>query len=141
MGPIFEGDGWFCVIAIIVSKLLADIPWLSDQLRLPGIVMISLIFALFYGPEPKRISKKIFVGGVVGITVASLLGELVGNFIGKGLHLRASAHLWHVSAFSCNRKFRGISCYMKKAPSHEDAFISFPYLVKGGLSSLNETGS
>lgn len=37
MGPIFEGDGWFCVIAIIVSELLADIPWLSDQLRLPGI--------------------------------------------------------------------------------------------------------
>lgn len=30
---------------------------------------------------------------------------------------------------------------MKKAPSYEDAFISFPYLVKGGLSSLNETGS
>ena len=57
------------------------------------------------------------------------------------LHLRASAHLWHVSAFSCNRKCLGISCYMKKAPSHEDAFISFPYLVKGGLSSLNETGS
>ena len=23
----------------------------------------------------------------------------------------------------------------------EDAFISIPYLVKGGLSSLNETGS
>ena len=85
MGPIFEGDGWFCVIAIIVSKLLADIPWLSDQLRLPGIVMISLIFALFYGPEPKRISKKIFVGGVVALTVASLLGEPVGNFIGKGI--------------------------------------------------------
>ena len=84
-GPIFEGDGWFCVIAIIVSELLADIPWLSDQLRLPGIVMISLIFALFYGPEPKRISKKIFVGGVVALTVASLLGELVGNFIGKGI--------------------------------------------------------
>ena len=85
MGPIFEGDGWFCVMAIIVSKLLADIPWLSDQLRLPVIVMISLIFALFYGPEPKRISKKIFVGGVVALTVASLLGELVGNFIGKGI--------------------------------------------------------
>ena len=84
MGPIFEGDGWFCVIAIIVSKLLADIPWLSDRLRLPGIVMISLIFALFYGPEPKRISKKVFVGGVVALTVASLLGELVGNFIGNG---------------------------------------------------------
>ena len=55
MGPIFEGDGWFCVIAIIVSELLADIPWLSAQMRLPGIVMISLI------------------------------GELVGNFIGKGI--------------------------------------------------------
>ena len=87
MGPIFEGDGWFCVIAIIVSKLLADIPWLSDQLRLPGIVMISLIFALFYGPEPKRISKKIFVGGVVDLTVASLLGELVRNFNGKGIRI------------------------------------------------------
>ena len=85
MGPIFEGDGWFCVIAIIVSELLADIPWLSDQLRLPVIVMISLIFALFYGPEPKRISIKICVGGVVALTVASLLGELVGNFIGKGI--------------------------------------------------------
>ena len=42
-------------------------------------------FALFYGPEPKRISKKVFVGGVVGLTAASLLGELVGNFIGKGI--------------------------------------------------------
>lgn len=37
-----------------------------------------------------------------------------------------------------NKKICG---HMKKAPSHEDAFISFPYLVKGGLSSLNETGS
>lgn len=35
----------------------------------------------------------------------------------------------------------GLSYKVKKAPSHEDAFISFPYLVKGGLSSLNETGS
>ena len=30
------------------------------------------------------------------------------------LHLRASAHLWHVSAFLCNREFPGISCYIKK---------------------------
>ena len=37
-----------------------------------------------------------------------------------------------------NKKICG---HMKKALSHEDAFISFPYLVKGGLSSLNETGS
>ncbi|RHO96065.1 hypothetical protein DW020_05550 [Clostridium sp. AF37-5AT] len=57
MGPIFEGDGWFCVIAIIVSELLADIPWLSAQMRLPGIVMISLIFALFYGPDKADLEK------------------------------------------------------------------------------------
>ena len=31
------------------------------------------------------------------------------------LHLRASAHLWHVSAFFCNREFLGISCYKKMA--------------------------
>ena len=30
------------------------------------------------------------------------------------LHLRASAHLWHVNAFLCNREFLGISCYIKK---------------------------
>ena len=29
------------------------------------------------------------------------------------LHLRASAHLWHVSAFLCNWEFLGISCYIK----------------------------
>ena len=34
------------------------------------------------------------------------------------LHLRASAHLWHVSAFLCNRKFLGISCYIKKDHLH-----------------------
>ena len=129
MGPIFEGDGWFCVMAIIVSKLLADIPWLSDQLRLPGIVMISLIFALFYGPEPKRISKKVFVGGVVGLTAAWRTGR---KFYWK-------RYLNHsVGKSDLNEKICG---HMKKAPSHEDAFISFPYLVKGGLSSLNETGS
>lgn len=44
MGPIFEGDGWFCVIAIIVSELLADIPWLSAQMRLPGILFSVFIF-------------------------------------------------------------------------------------------------
>ena len=33
------------------------------------------------------------------------------------LHLRASAHLWHVSAFLCNRKFVGISCYIKNPGS------------------------
>ncbi len=29
--------------------------------------------------------EKVFVGGVVGLMAASLLGELVGNFIGKGI--------------------------------------------------------
>lgn len=132
MGPIFEGDGWFCVIAIIVSELLADIPWLSDQLRLPGIVMISLIFALFYGPEPKRISKKSFRGrssGPYGCFAAWRAGR---EFYWKRYLNRS------VGNADLNKKICG---HMKKAPSHEDAFISFPYLVKGGLSSLNETGS
>ena len=30
------------------------------------------------------------------------------------LHLRASVHLWHVSAFLCNGEFLGISRYIKK---------------------------
>ena len=38
------------------------------------------------------------------------------------LHLRASAHLWHVSAFLCNREFLGISCYIKK----RRGFLTFP---------------
>ena len=33
------------------------------------------------------------------------------------LHLRASAHLWHVSAFLCTREFFGISWYIKKPHS------------------------
>ena len=132
MGPIFEGDGWFCVIAIIVSELLADIPWLSDPLRLPGIVMISLIFALFYGPEPKRISKKSFRGrssGPYGCFAAWRTGR---KFYWKRYLNRS------VGTSDLNEK---ICRHMKKAPSHDDAFISFPYLLKGGLSSLNETGS
>ena len=32
------------------------------------------------------------------------------------LHLRASAHLWHVNAFLRNREFLGISSYIKKVP-------------------------
>ena len=39
------------------------------------------------------------------------------------LHLRASAHLWHVSAFLCNREFLGISCYIKKVP---DIVLTMP---------------
>ena len=29
--------------------------------------------------------EKVFAGGVVGLMAASLLGELVGNFFGKGI--------------------------------------------------------
>ena len=33
------------------------------------------------------------------------------------LHLRASAHLWHISVFLCNREFLGIFCYIKNPAS------------------------
>ncbi len=36
------------------------------------------------------------------------------------LHLRASAHHWHVSAFLCNREFLGISYLHKKTPNKHD---------------------
>ena len=54
--------GGFCVIAIIVSELLADIPWLSDQLRLQGIVMISQFLPVLRAGT-KADLEKIFVGG------------------------------------------------------------------------------
>ena len=60
MGPIWEGDGRFCIISLIISELLSDIPWIYHRMDILKIVMISMIFALFYGPEPKHISKKIF---------------------------------------------------------------------------------
>ena len=42
-------------------------------------------FCLVLWAGTKADLKKVFVGGVVALTVASLLGELVGNFIGKGI--------------------------------------------------------
>ena len=36
------------------------------------------------------------------------------------LHLRASAHLWHVSAFLCTREFFGISWYIKSPILNEN---------------------
>ena len=48
------------------------------------------------------------------------------------LHLRASAHLWHVSAFLCNREFLGISCYIKKWQSRQkkqDCRQIFSYMI------------
>lgn len=78
MGPIWEGDGWFCVIAMIVAELLADMPWIYQRMNISEIVMISLIFSLFYGPEPKHVSKKIFWGGIGILIAASLLGDLMG---------------------------------------------------------------
>ena len=53
------------------------------------------------------------------------------------LHLRASAHHWHVSAFLRNRKFQGISYYIKNTctgyPDPAQVFLSqqpnsFPYI-------------
>ena len=83
MGPIWEGDGRFCIISLIISKLLSDIPCIYHRIDILKIVMISLIFALFYGPEPKRISKKIFLGAVGILIIVSLLGNLIGlNFQG-----------------------------------------------------------
>ena len=43
------------------------------------------------------------------------------------LHPRASAHLWRVSAFLCNRDFPGIPCYIKTAAGSAPAaaFIIF----------------
>ena len=43
------------------------------------------------------------------------------------LHLRASAHLWHVSAFLCNREFLGISCYIKKAAAMPTIHVLPPF--------------
>ena len=40
------------------------------------------------------------------------------------LHLRASAHLRHVSAFLCNGEFLGISCYIKKDHAQGDVIFS-----------------
>ena len=41
------------------------------------------------------------------------------------LHLRASAHHWHVSAFLRNREFQGISCYAKKPGLQHSAVLAF----------------
>ena len=78
MGPIWEGDGRFCIISLIISELLSDIPWIYHRMDILKIVMISMIFALFYGPEPKHISKKIFFCCIGILIVASLLGDLAG---------------------------------------------------------------
>ena len=50
------------------------------------------------------------------------------------LHLRASAHLWHVSAFLCNREFLRISCYKKIGTA------AVPAIPKGSMESINFLG-
>ena len=50
------------------------------------------------------------------------------------LHLRASAHLWRVSAFLCNRDFLGIPCYIKTAAGSAPA-AAFIRFYKCALSS------
>ena len=50
------------------------------------------------------------------------------------LHPRASAHLWRVSAFLCNRDFLGIPCYIKTAAGSAPA-AAFIRFYKCALSS------
>ena len=52
------------------------------------------------------------------------------------LHLRASAHLWHVSAFLCNREFLGISCYIKKVP---DIVFTMPGRIFRGATRFHRS--
>ena len=40
------------------------------------------------------------------------------------LHLRASVHLWHVSAFLCNRKFRASAKKHPRLTSNRRCFLS-----------------
>ena len=62
------------------------------------------------------------------------------------LHLRASAHLWHVSAFLCNREFLGISCYIKKRRGFSPSRASFPqvslsYFVFTAFKAFNSSNT
>ena len=56
-------------------------------------------------------------------TVAALTHSRAERVACDNLHLRTSAHHWHVSAFLCNRKFLEIPYYTKKHPQ-KDAFCS-----------------
>ena len=52
------------------------------------------------------------------------------------LHLCASAHHWHVSAFLCNREFLGSSCYIKKDRCPTDLSAKATVLFSYRLFSL-----
>ena len=74
-----------------------------------------LLFSLFY-PEffPVLLATNIFVIIIEKNVPRHLLASRAVTC--DKLHLRASAHFGHVSAFLCNREFLGISCYIKKRP-------------------------
>ena len=74
-----------------------------------------LLFSLFY-PEffPVLLATNIFVIIIEKNVPRHLLASRAVTC--DKLHLRASAHFGHVSAFLCNREFLGISCYIKQSP-------------------------
>ena len=51
------------------------------------------------------------------------------------LHLRASVHLWHVSAFLCNGEFLGISYYSKKDTRFQSSLTRSRCLYKGNIKN------
>ena len=74
-----------------------------------------LLFSLFY-PEffPVLLATNIFVIVIEKNMPRHLLASRAVAC--DKLHLRASGHFGHVSAFLCNREFFGISCYIKTIP-------------------------
>lgn len=54
----------------------------------------------------------------------------------ENLHLRACAHLWHVSAFSYSREFLGIFCYIKNNPPEQIRKICFRGYHKGSIPNF-----
>ncbi len=74
-----------------------------------------LLFSLFY-PEffPVLLVTNIFVIVIEKNVPRHLLASRAVAC--DKLHLRASGHFGHASAFLCNREFLGISCYIKTIP-------------------------
>ncbi len=87
-----------------------------------------LLFSLFY-PEffPVLLVTNIFVIVIEKNVPRHLLASRAVAC--DKLHLRASGHFGHASAFLCNREFLGISCY-KKALSAQTNYGLFQGMSK-----------
>ena len=96
------------------------------------IVMISLIFALFYGPEPKHISKKIFLGAIGILIAASLLGDLIGLKF-QGVIWKYDVNLPYIKPQS----FRKFDEILQKRIARPFFFGCVLLLEKVGLSFSN----